>query len=190
MKGSTKRLSSIFLSAVFIIGALIMYASFIKPIYKTIAKERGEVAAREKILNDSKAIIDQLKSMLSDYQNLSALQDQISLSLPKNPSTATAFYQLAQLASNSGLSVESVGVAQSSIGQSQEKDTLLKGVGSLKFTLRTTGSYEALKLFLAKIENNVRIFDSNSFKIAPAGGEKGTNAFNFDIEVDAYYLGD
>ena len=186
MKHSTKRIFSIFLSAIFIIAALIIFAGFIKPAYKTITEKRSEVMAREKILAEAETVISQVKPILSDYQNLSELQGKISLSLPQDPSLASALYQLFYLGSNSGLSIESINVLESPVSPSAESG-LFKGTGTLSFVLKTIGSYEALELFLAKAETNLRIFDLEILKIEKAG-EKTPNIFNFNIGVNTYYL--
>ena len=187
MKHSTKRIFSIFLSAIFIIGALIVFAGFIKPVYKTIAEERSEMMSREKILAEAETAINQVKLILSNYQNLSELQEKISLSLPQDSSLASALYQLFYLASNNGLNIESINVSESPISPSAAESSLFKGTGTLNFTLKAIGSYEALELFLAKAETNLRIFDLEILKIEKAG-EKTSNIFNFNIGVNTYYL--
>jgi len=186
MKYSNLRMFSIFLSAVFVIGALMIFAMFIKPAYKTIAEKRSEVASRESILGQTKAVTSQVKNILSEYQNLSELQNEISLSFPQDSSVASALYQVTSLASGSGLNIESVNVLESSIVPSKEDNSsLIKGTGILNFLLRASGSYETLSLFLTKAENNVRIFDLDTLRIDKTGA---SNFFDFIIGVNTYYL--
>jgi Tfp pilus assembly protein PilO len=191
MKHSTKRMFSLLMSAVFIIGALIVFSSFIKPIYQTINEKRSDVNSKEKVLADTQNTIDQVQGLLANYKNLEQLQKDISLSLPQDQSIASALYQLSALALNNGLSIDSINVSEPSIMSmsASEDNSLLKGIGTINFALKAVGSYEALGNFLDKIETNIRVFDLATLKIEKVS-EKSSNTFNFNIGVDTYHISD
>ncbi|MFA5386347.1 MAG: type 4a pilus biogenesis protein PilO [Candidatus Paceibacterota bacterium] len=175
------------MSAVFIIGALVVFTSFIRPAYKTIAEKRAEVSSREKTIKEAQITFDQVQEMLSSYKNLGELQNKISLTLPQDQALASALYQLTNLASNNGVNIETVTVSEPPVVPAGEENTLMKGIGTVRFTLKAVGSYGALNDLLSKIETNVRIFDLSALKVERVN-EKTSNSFNFDIGVDTYYL--
>ena len=188
MKASTKRMFSIFLSAIFIIAALVIFVNFVKPVYKTITDKRSEVASRGKDLASIQTAIEQSKNNFADYRSLSDFQKSISLSLPQDQSLASAIYQFSSLALTSGLTVESINISELPFTPpSGEENALLKGTGTINLNIKATGSYESLKNFLDKLETNIRIFDLDSLKIDQIG-EKSSDAFNFNIGVNTYYI--
>jgi len=180
---------SLLMSAVFIIGALIVFSSFIKPIYQTINEKRSDVNSKEKVLADTQNTIDQVQNLLANYKNLEQLQKDISLSLPQDQSIASALYQLSALALNNGLDIDSINVSEPSIISASEDNSLLKGIGTINFALKAVGNYEALGNFLDKIETNIRVFDLATLKIEKVS-EKSSNTFNFNIGVDTYHISD
>ncbi|MDP3901898.1 MAG: type 4a pilus biogenesis protein PilO [bacterium] len=170
MKASSKRSLSLLASAALLIGALVFYANFISPEYDNIQELRGNLAAKTKLFDGQKEIIDRVSDLLSQYQSAARLQEIISLVLPLGADTASLFQQIYSLGQNSGLQMISLSLSQPSSDSS--------GLGMVRINLGLRGSYNALKSFLQTLETNIRIMDVNHLTIRDD---------TYNLSVDAYY---
>lgn len=182
MKGSTKRAFSILLASVFFIAAVGVYAYLIKPSYQEVSRKRGELYTKTTQLGDYKTTISQMQKLLAAYDDLSQAQQSISLMLPLETSIPQAVYQISGLASMSGLNLQSASIKELAMTPSAG---LLKGMGTLRFNVKLSGTYESMKQFLQNLGANIRIFNVNNIKVEKLGNVP--NVFSFNFELDAYY---
>jgi len=175
-------------SAVLLLAVMVVYVKMISPANSAIQKLRGEIQAREELLNKQTQAVSQIQNLISQLQNqnISQFQEQISLVLPINESVPQVLNQYQLIAQASGLSVQSVGVDYLAITPAASDVNIAKGVGIDRFKLKILGSYEAMKTFLQAIETNVRLTDLVSFKISRTA-QPGQNLYLNEIVVDSYY---
>lgn len=186
MKASTKRFLSIIVSGIFIIGSLVVYANFIRPAYADIQQLRGELSAKTGLLNNQSQAITKFQNLLVEQQSSSKLQERISLVLPPKENVSDIMNQLQAIASANGVSVQSVGLEYLPIKQAKKNTDVVKGLGSLRLTMKIFGSYEAFKNFIGSLETNVRVMDVNTLKVEHAG-RPDQNLFTYNLTVDTYY---
>lgn len=188
MRASTKRILSIMVSAILLIAVVVVYVKFIQPAYSEVQNLRGEIEARQNLLQNQSQAVSQVQNLISQLQNqnISQFQDQISLVLPASESVPQALNQYQAIAQASGLSIQSASVSYLAIKPSAANISLAKGVGTNRFKLNVLGPYEAIKTFFEAIETNVRLTDLVSSKLSRTG-QPGQNLYLNEIVVDSYY---
>ncbi len=188
MRASTKRILSIMMSAILLIAVVVVYVKLIQPVYSDVQKLRGEIQARQNLLQDQSQAVTQVQNLISQLQNqnITQFQEQISLVLPTSESVPQALSQYQAIAQASGLSIQSVGLNYLAIKPAATDINLAKGIGTDRFKLKVLGPYEAIKTFFQTIETNVRLTDLVSFKISRTG-QPGQNLYLNEIVVDSYY---
>ncbi len=200
MKQTTKRFISLILGLAFLVGSLIVFFEFVQPAYDDAQDIKAKQLSLRSFLDNERATIKQVKNLLSAYQGQGEVQRAVSLALPPQEDLAGAISQLYGLAQqNNGLIFGSVSISLASVAppprtggsgiSAATSFALQKPVGSVNFQLKLTGTYEALKAFLFKLENNIRIFDLKNITIQPAGtsGKGPQDLYNYDVVVTAYY---
>ncbi len=188
MKASTKRILSIMMSVVLFVAAAVVYVKLVNPVYADIQKLRGEIQARENLLNQQTQAVNQIQNLIGQLQNqnITQFQEQIFLVLPTSESVPQVLNQYQAIAQASGLSNQSIGVNYLAIKPAVSNIDLAKGIGTERFKLKLFGSYEAMKTFLQAIETNVRLTDLVSFNMSRIA-QSGQNLFLNEIVVDSYY---
>jgi len=202
MRQTTKRFLSLILGLAFLVGALVVFFEFIQPAYEDAQGIKAQGLGLRSFLASESATIKQVKDLISAYQGQGEVQQAVSLALPLKEDVAGAVAQLYGLAQNNNLILGSISVSvglaapssRAAAGgeQAAAEFTLQKPIGSVNFQLKLTGPYEALKAFMSKLENNLRVFDLKSLAITQSAGVSGKGAqdiYNYDVGVTAYYQG-
>jgi Tfp pilus assembly protein PilO len=184
MKSSTKRALSLLATAILLIAALVVYAAMIRPAYGEIVELRGALFARRALFAEQEAAINKVLSLIEQYQGAGRLQDVVSLSLPETEALSGVFGQLNAMAKANNIGIEVFGVQRLPIRPSG--NDLIRGLGTLRLSVRAVGSYESFKGFLNNIETNIRVMDMAGFKIEPAGLST-QNVFIHNLTIDTYY---
>jgi len=192
MSQNTKRFSSLILSLIFGVSALVVFFDFVQPSYQDLQVSRGKEIAQQ--------IVKQVKSLVSSYQSQTQGKQSVSLALPVGPDTAGALSQISGLAfaNNIGIQTMSVTTQATPTGPKQanglaaaaSSGNLAKPVGTLSFQISAVGNYENFKNFVQGLESNTRVFDVKLISIHPGtipGAKGGQDYFFYDVTVVAYY---
>lgn len=188
MRGSTKRIFSLLLSAILLVAAIVTYSNFVVPEYEKVNAIRAEYEAKVNTVSDQKKILSHVSGLLSRYQSIPTLSDAVSISLPDGEETASLFQQVYAMTQASGLGISQFGV-NSSVPlkpQGKAKARVLKSLGTMQMNLSLYGSYEGLKDFLTTLARNIRVMDVVSLRISPAS-KGGQDFYLFNLVVNAYY---
>lgn len=192
MKASAKRALSLFVSCVLLVGALVVYAAFVRPAYTEVTALRGQLIAKQNLFDEKSAAVDKVKALIMQYTGAGKLQDVISLSLPQDEEVSSVFNQLQAIASSNGMSVEVFNVQPLSLRpastSAQDSAPLIRPIGTLRVSLRLVGPYGAFKEFVRGLETNIRAMDLVSMKIERVGSKAG-DLFAYTVVADAYYQG-
>lgn len=186
MKPSSKRILSLGLVIIMFLASLFVYSSLIRPVYSEIKTQRAEIASRLETINKQQSSIAEVQKILADYQNVSQLQETISLIVPLDQNTPYGVYQLASLAGLNALETNSLSVQQLAITPSSQPG-LVKGIGNLRFNLQLTGSYESFKNFIQALETNLSLMDVSAIKMEPPATKSAKGNFLYTITVNSYY---
>ena len=196
MSKSSKRLFSMALALLLVVGAFIFYFNFVSPAYKDMETLKGTLASKQSILAQESTMIKQIQKTISSYKTASQAQGIISASLPSTTDLAGAITQIYGIAGATGMFVQSFGISQNSsvprvVDSNSSSSVTLKPFGSLSFNISAVGSYESFKAFISDIETNIRIFDIQSVSISSvSSGQSGTaqkDSFIYNISVTTYY---
>ena len=199
MKSSAKRAISLLVSAFLLVGALIVYAAWVRPAYDTVTALRGSLIAQQNFFDEKKKAVDKVGTLIMQYKGAGSLEDMISLSLPQSEEVSSVFNQLQAIAGTNGMTVEVFNVQPLSMrsgsdeiaaakGKSKDAIPLVRSVGTLRLSLRLTGPYAAFKEFVRGLETNIRVMDVVSMKVEPVGA-KGADMFAYTLVADTYYQG-
>lgn len=184
MRASTKRLYSFLFSAVFFIGSFAAYASLLAPEYRAVNALRGELATKTEFLEKEERIVEQVQQLFSQYQGVQALEQTISLALPKDEGTAQLVNQMLTIARNAGIVVESfsLGSGPLKVNTKPGAKSVAPKIAAVTIAIDATGAYEAFKVFLQAIETNIRVMDVGNVKVVPKGDGLG-----YQLQATAYY---
>ena len=67
MRASTKRILSIMISASLLIAVMIIYVKLIQPAYSDIQNLRGEIQARNNLLEEQNHAVNQVQNLISQH---------------------------------------------------------------------------------------------------------------------------
>lgn len=197
------------MSLFLLVMSFVVYASFLKPEYKSVNTLRGTIAAKENLLESQRAILNRVQELLAKYQGSTRIQSTVSFALPNDPNAHFLFYQLLGLVKLKSLKLDSLGLSQSTplrSGESGGEPTAaLPRIGTIQASISVGGSYEDFKQFLQLLETNIRIIDVVSFAVAAetqgreqGRGERGgapqapevpapSASYGYSLVVKAYY---
>lgn len=209
MKQTSKRLTSMLLSLLFLAAAFLIFFDLIQPAYGDLQAKKGKQTSAQAFLVQEGQTIAQAKKLIDQYANATAASDNLSLSMPSGQNLAGALAQIYGIAQNNGVAIQSIGVSppviaatqpQQARGQAQAAaapltpSQIVRPTGAISFQIAAAGSYEGLKAFLAGIETNIRVFDLTNLSIQSAlvtpGGKAGAataDFFTYNITVVTYY---
>ncbi len=184
MKSSTYRLLSILGSSLLLIAAVIVYSNLVHPAYNEVQRLRDQRAANLNLLQEQSEAINVVQRLLSEYQSLAQIQENISTILPNKEEVPSVINQLQGLATVNNLNIESLSLQYPPLTTSA--DPLIKSLGTLRVTIRLNGDYKNLSPFLGDLETNIRLMDVYSLGIE-GGGVPGKNKLIYNLVLDTYY---
>ena len=182
MKSSTKRMLSILLAILFLIGAVFIYSYLIKPAYNEVLNLRTKKSTLSQTFNTYDSLNKKFKNLFAEYQNLGELNNKLSMTLPSRFDTAYVSGQISGLAEQNELILQTLNIKQLAIKPAEIK--FAKGLGVLKVDAKLSGSYDNFKAFLNGIETNIMISDIADFKIE---SQPDAQKLIFTVSINTYY---
>mgnify|MGYP001615381125 CR=1 FL=1 len=184
MRTSTKRILSIGLAGFLFIGALVVYAGFIRPELEVISQKRAVSASKTNLFNNQKLAVGEVQKLIGEFQSIAQLQETVSLAVPLRENVTQALNQLEAIVRASRVNLRSFTVKPGVFEPG--KMPLAKRLGSLDLSVVVDGNYEGIRNFIKSLETNVRVANIQSFSI---GGVAGTSQelYSMTITVEVYY---
>jgi len=174
----------------FLIGAFVMYSSFLRPAYAGVNQLRGKLDATTQLFQQQNTIISGIQDTLSKYQGRADLQETVSLALPNRDDVGFLIYQTVSIVKDANLNLTAISFnsAGASRADQEGNDNGTPSIARVIVNLELNGSYDALKEFLKKLETNIRLMDISSIDIKPIF-EKGVfqNAYSYTVSFTSYY---
>lgn len=188
MKQGTKRLLSMAVALMFIVGSFVVYFELTQPAYEELQRIQGLRQGKEKFLAEQKPAVKNVQELISAYTGEGAgdLRNALSETLPLGPNLSSALVQLEGLVRLSGLSLQGLSPEANRSASIPSNRPLVKPVGTLVFRVSFSGSYNQIKDFFSRIENNILLFEVRSISIQPAA-KPGLDFFSGSAEVVSYY---
>jgi len=195
MNKSSKRLISMMVALLFIVGAFIFYFDFISPAYQDMEALKGKLVSEQNLLAQESTMVKQVQKNINSYNNATQAQSLISQFLPSTQDISGAVTQIYGIAGINNMSIQSISISPASIipptVSNSSSSVNIKPFGSITFSFSVSGSYESIKSFIYDIETNMRIFDIKSLSISPAQSAQGSSApkdlFTCNLSIQTYY---
>ena len=196
MKQTTKRFLSVILGLILLILSFVVYIDFIVPAYASAQSLKAQILSLDNFLTAEKDAVSKVQNLISAYKSEEDLQRAVSLALPQNEDVVGAVAQVSGLIQISGVSLESLStLSVTSGGQKPAKTPLDKSsfvtpIGTSVIQFKLVGPYDNLKIFLSRLETNMRIFDIKTLVLQPTATAAGRNAqpvYSYDVSVGTYY---
>lgn len=185
------------LGLVFLVAALVVYFDFIEPVYGETEQIKAQQLGLENFLGKEKEAISKIQNLINAYQGQGEVRQAVSLAFPGDEDAVGALAQLYGLAQSSGLNLQFVSVSAAGRVQKSASEegigagtSFIKPTGTSVFQIKLFGSYEDLKVFLSRLETNMRIFDLKSLVVEPnltSTGKLSQTSYNYDLSVATYY---
>jgi hypothetical protein len=183
MKVSTKRILSIGCSLLFLIGAMVVYSSFIRAAGDEVTQLRALVASKTSLLANQRQVVTQVKNLIAQFQNAARLQETVSLAMPSGVDAIRALRQVEAVARTSGVVLGSVDFKTATLPKAKAGSFVAR-LGVISMQLRADGVYGNLKQFVQLLETGVRVSNVKEFDYV-AGGNRGADSLNLTVET--YY---
>ncbi len=167
------------------IAAVVVYSRLVSPAYDTIQQLRDKKEANLKLLQEQNDAIDEVKRILSEYQSLTQIQENISLALPNKEGVPSIINQLQGLAKINSLDIESLSLQYPPLKPSAA-DSLMEPLGTVRVTMRLNGDYSNLRPYLENLETNIRLIDVYSLNVE-SGAIPGKTKLIYNLVLDTYY---
>ncbi len=167
------------LGACLVAVALFLFWAFDVVAYQQIPKYNQAITERQAILQEHKAILENITSLNAEYQKRSASVQRFSSTVPTQKSTAQLIVSLDAAATQAGIHISDLGMGETKqVGEAA-------GPSTVSITMAMTGTYAGLLLFLSNLEQNVRIIDVQSISVQP---QAGSGILNFDLRATTYFI--
>jgi len=184
MRPSTKRVLSIIVSFLFLMGAFIIYQNFIRPEIEVINVKRSTVSSKTAVFEGQQQAVNQVQNLISQFQNIRSIQEAVSLAIPDKPDTTRALSQIEAIARSNGVIILSLDFKDIG-GKSITQQPLVRKLGIIEIKIGVAGSYQGLKNFVRSIETNVRVVNIKDMNIRIAG--VGKDVYNLSLTVEIFY---
>ena len=112
MQASTKRILSIGFSGALLIGAAIVYSSFVLPELDSIGKNRGVAASKARALESHTLAVSKVQELIAELRGIEQLRETVARVLPGDPSVTEVLNQLQTIARKDGVELTSFSVAR------------------------------------------------------------------------------
>ena len=167
------------------------------PAWNSLQAAQEVIAKNTAVLKERQQLSENLKKLISQYQERISDVAKINLIVGSDPSIPELLTMFEGLASANSLAFNSVdfNILKPVIGQAaaQIKNLPPAGVQIIQVTARVKGSYQNFLNYLKSVESNIRLMDTQiaAFSIAQTAGA-GTASINFNniefqLVVNAYY---
>ncbi len=190
MRASTRRILSIGLAGIFLIGAFFTYANFIRGEMDIVNEKRATLATKEELFTNQNDAINKIDGTFTKFKtSQDTNKKKIELTIPNGVNTIGALRQVEAISKRSSATITALGFKEAGMKASESGESLKK-IGILEITTDVTGSYAGLKDFVRLIETNVRIANVQSFnyKSSFIGGQKQAGSpEQLNLKVEMYY---
>lgn len=149
--------------------------------WQKVGAMRGAVAEREQLLAQRQEILANASAAYAEYQQrLNAAEGQkFSAFVPVHKDTAEIVSALQAIATEAGAQLTEVHTTEARTREGEQYKTL-------SFIIHLRGSYPAMRAFLDRMEQYVRLLNVQTIEVAPDA--TATGELLFKIGADAYFI--
>jgi len=157
------------ISVVALLASFIIVISYLVPKISSLKDLANQVALKEQELETGKAKVEALKKATAIIKVARSEIETLGIAVPSKERADEAVAQIAKIAGDSGLNLQSVNAGA-------------PGGGFINVTVSCEGSFPSVQTFLEKIEKNLRPVKVVDYTVASAsGGASVSSTFNFSM---------
>jgi len=174
------------LSISLIVIAVIVFFSFIDPVYKEIKDLRVESRQFDDALLNSKELQSTRDSLLSRYNTFSSEDlNRAEKFLPDNVDNVRLILDLDSIASTYGILIKNVSIDQKEkeVGETIE---INKKIDEIELSFSITAPYDDFKDFMRDLEQSLRVVDIKELSFQSR--ENNRNLLDYDVTIKTYWL--
>jgi hypothetical protein len=187
MRVSTKRILSILVGLVFLMGALFVYLGLIRGEMAAAEKVRNLLASKEALLTNQERAVDQVKELINEFKNFARLEETVNRAIPNGASTISALRQLEAVGRTAGAVITGLDFSTptpSSRG-APGATSVVKRLRTLEVKMRAEGPYGNLKQFVKLLETSGRVANVTRLNYTPGGTVSSGDTVM--LEAEMYY---
>lgn len=187
MRVSTKRILSILVGLLFLMGAFFVYLGLIRGEVSAVGEIRSVLASKEALFANQEQAVSQVKELLNEFKNFAQLQVTVSRAVPDGASTISALRQIEAVGRTAGAVITRLDFATptpSSRG-APGASSVVKRLRTLEVKMRADGPYANLKQLVKLLETSVRVANVTRMNYSPGG--PGNSNDTVSLEVEMYY---
>lgn len=185
MRASTKRILSILLSGLFLIGLILISTSLIKPEFDGVMEKKATLYSKQNVFQNQSGAVEQVQELIQRFRGFDQLQNTVSLALPTEENTTQALNQITAVARNSGVQI--ISFQSSKEGFESPSQSLAERLGVIEIELGFIGTYDSVRGFVELLETNVRIFNVSEMVLESQQSEDGTIFVDGEVTFNVYY---
>lgn len=173
---------------IIIAGGLLMALFFALvlalPKYQKLQFLNSDIEKKKEELQVQEAYFSQVKEVSAKLQEYSGVLSKIADALPEEPSLASLANFLQVNSAETGLILKKIVLGGTGpVAPSGKKESL----SETRFVIQVSGSYQALKDFLAVVENSARMIEVQTLSVeTPLEKSGGTPTFTLDLRTFSY----
>ncbi len=192
---------------VLLIVGLGLSFSFTRSNLEQLSSLRAEVSSYDNALSQADELSKLQENLTNRFNQIPAEErERIQKFLPQNIDTVRLTIEIDSIANQNRIDISGLSFATNTQSDlipdtagddlavdPMAGDELSMGISrsnpdysSVDMSFSATGTYENLKAFLESLENNLRLTDIQSLKIAPVSS---TNNYEFSLVIRTYWLG-
>ncbi|MFH0890918.1 MAG: type 4a pilus biogenesis protein PilO [Candidatus Liptonbacteria bacterium] len=194
---------SAFFSLVFVLAAMVVFFRYIRPEYEDLQVNKATLNQQLEELDKKERISGLIAQQSDKYDKDAKSREILTLALPVGSAVDLALNQINGLATQNGVSISSISVAEltPTVSEAARRDpgsleAMVSEPRTTSFAIAALGSYENFRSFLAYLETNLRIFDIKDIsiqRIGISGGATSTKnqaqapTYSYTLTLQAYY---
>lgn len=173
-----------------IVAIVLIVTVFVMPMYDDVKLIRGYIEEKKIIASGLQTLvtkIDEWNVLLTEEKDVI---ERVDLSLPEDKDVSSLIVVLENLSGSSGITLDAINIQDQASNERRSlpnDNVVQKKINSLDLSMELSGSYSAFKLFIGKLENNIRSFDVKSISFDEGDTQTGSGVFGFTISGSVYY---
>lgn len=174
----------------FLTGAATIFFIKVQPVFNETRNLKEQIAAFDNALGSARKTREIRDALVVKYNNITQNDiDRLNKLIPSQPATVKFIIETDDIIKKNNMILKSIDVKTASAAEiAPRSKNKPKPFEIASFTMKMTGSYESFFSFLKNMEENLRLTEINSIKLAPAIIAK--NLYEFDVEASAYWKPD
>lgn len=184
MRVSTKRILSIGVAGIFLIGSLVVYSSLITGELEAVNEKQGAVNDRRESLATQQQAVTKVTDLIKQFEGVKS-QDTIALAMPNGDDTVGALRGIQAIALQSGVVISALDF-KTSVPRVAQAQPFIKKLSTLEVSLKLNGPYEGAERFIQLLETAVRVANVKNFKFQTSP-TAGNPIGSLELVVDTYY---